>query len=284
MACSQASEPEKSILGFYFNSTDSSRSVTLPKELKEISGLAMTHDGRLFAHNDENSVIYQIDYRNGTILKNFVVGKKKSKKEDFEGLAIVENTFYMVTSEGILFEFKEGEDGKNVKHKTHKTWLSSKYDVEGLCYDSETHALLLACKGYAGKGYSDERAVYVFSLNTKKLEKEPRLLLPKKVFKEDSSFIHTLGDFFLLPVRKFAPSGIERHPKTGTFIIISAKGRSLIEISREGKILGRVVLPSERHKQPEGIAFTPDHHLLISDEGGDSKARITCYPSIKPPE
>jgi hypothetical protein len=190
MACSQASEPEKSILGFYFNSTDSSSSVTLPKELKEISGLAMTQDGRLFAHNDENSVIYQIDYRNGTILKSFVVGKKKSKKEDFEGLAIVENTFFMVTSEGILFEFKEGEDGKNVKHKTHKTWLSSKYDVEGLCYDSETHALLLACKGYAGKGYSDERAVYVFSLNTKKLEKEPRLLLPKKVFKEDHAYYY----------------------------------------------------------------------------------------------
>ena len=48
----------------------------LPPELAEISGLALTPDGRLFAHNDETARITEIDYRRGTIIKHFFVGEK----------------------------------------------------------------------------------------------------------------------------------------------------------------------------------------------------------------
>ena len=43
----------------------------LPRRLAEISGLAMTMDNRLLAHNDEKGIIYEIDYRDGTIVKAF---------------------------------------------------------------------------------------------------------------------------------------------------------------------------------------------------------------------
>jgi uncharacterized protein YjiK len=273
-------ESDTSLLSHYFQNNNTSKSVILPKKLREISGLAMTQDGRLFAHDDETSNIYQVDYHTGDIVKSFIVGAKKLKKEDFEGLAIVKEKFYLVTSDGKIFEFEEGADGEKVKHKIYKTWLKDKYDVEGLCYDPMTHKLLLACKGFAGKRYSDVRAVYAFMLDEKKLLKEPHFLLPKKIFKEDSSFVHTIGEFFLLPVRNFAPSGIERHPKTGTFFIVSAKGHSLIEVSPQGTVLGRVVLHSDQHKQPEGITFSPEYGLLISDEGRNSSAKITFYPYI----
>ena len=35
----------------------------LPKELKEISGLALSSDGKLFTHGDELGQIWEIDYR-----------------------------------------------------------------------------------------------------------------------------------------------------------------------------------------------------------------------------
>ena len=47
----------------------------LPRELDEISGIALTSDGRLLAHGDERAQISEIDYRRGVIVKQFVVGR-----------------------------------------------------------------------------------------------------------------------------------------------------------------------------------------------------------------
>ena len=140
------------------------QSVKLPNILQELSGLAMTKDGRLFGHNDEKADVYQINPDNGKIVKSFSLGKKTLKK-DFEGIAIVDDLFYLVTSDGDLYKFKEGEDKSEVSYKKYETRLSSKNDVEGLCYDPDTETLLLACKGYPGKSYDGKRAVYSFSLD-----------------------------------------------------------------------------------------------------------------------
>jgi uncharacterized protein YjiK len=277
ITCQQAADKQENQLDSYFEAVDNLRSTKLPKALNEISGLAMSEDGRLFAHNDEEGIVYQIDYTTGKIEKKFSLGKKKPPKKDFEGLAIVRDKFFLVTSDGDLYEFKEGDNNDNVEYEIHKTSLSSKNDVEGLCYDPETNALLLACKGYPGKGYKNQKAVYSFSLDNMKLNKKPRFLIPEKIFKEDSSFVHSLGDFFLLPVRKFAPSGIERHPLAGSFFVLSANGYSLIEVSLNGKIIGRIKLDSEIHHQSEGITFTSENILLISDEAAENKAKITSY-------
>ena len=72
----------------------------LPKKLRELSGLAMTVDGRLFAHDDEQAKIHQIDCTSGKVIKSFSVGKK-TLRGDFEGLTIANNIFYLVSSNGI---------------------------------------------------------------------------------------------------------------------------------------------------------------------------------------
>jgi hypothetical protein len=45
--------------------------VTLPVALAEVSGLAYTPDGRLFAPGDEQAVVYQIDLARGRPVKRF---------------------------------------------------------------------------------------------------------------------------------------------------------------------------------------------------------------------
>ena len=144
--------------------------IKLPGELQEISGLTMTDDGRLFGHNDEKGFVYQIDYSNGNITKKFSLGEKY-EREDFEGIAYANKKFYIVTSNGVLYEFDEGSDGESVSFQVYETDLNSKNDVEGLCFDPETNSLLLACKGYPGKGFKKQKAVYSFSLDRMKLDK-----------------------------------------------------------------------------------------------------------------
>jgi hypothetical protein len=55
----------------------------LPPQLLEISGLALTADGNLLAHNDEHPLISVIDPRRGVVLKQFSFGER-GLRGDFE--------------------------------------------------------------------------------------------------------------------------------------------------------------------------------------------------------
>ena len=81
----------------------------LPRELEEVSGLAMTGDNRLLAHNDERAIVFEIDYRNGSIVKSFQLSDMNFPVAgDFEGVAATDDRIYLVSSSGRLFEFREG--------------------------------------------------------------------------------------------------------------------------------------------------------------------------------
>ena len=270
----------KMILDLYFSGAQPERQVKLARKIQEISGLATSSDGRLFAHDDEKAVISQLDPENGQILKQFFIGSKKPVEEDFEGLAIVGPDFYLVTSNGKLYQFTEGNDRESVKYKDYKTGLTAKYDVEGLCYDPETKSLLLACKGFAGKGLDNMRSVFSFSLERMKLDKKPRF----KISIDDitrripTNISRKMGEFFLLiDPPGFAPSGIERHPVSGSFFILSSRSGLIAEIDTEGNLIAVRNLDTNFHRQPEGITFLPDHTMVIGDEGDEQKATLTFY-------
>jgi uncharacterized protein YjiK len=282
IACAENTSQEKTMTEESLFSLESKSTVNLAKKLQELSGLAITTDGRLFGHDDERAVIYQIDFSKGSIIKSFSIGKKTLKK-DFEGIAIVGELFYLVTSNGEIYEFREGKNKSTVPYEKYKTKLSVKNDVEGLCYDSDTESLLLACKGHPGKNYDGNRAVYSFSLTEKKLKKKPRFLMSIEEVNSlnVSDFTEKMGEFFLITESGFAPSGIEKHLGRNSFFILSSQGKMIIEVSADGKIVGKILLDKKHHNQPEGITFTNDNALLISDEGGTGKAKITHYPATR---
>jgi len=103
---------DQSILDQYSLNKKTYTQFSLPKELKEISGLAMSSDGKLFCHNDEKGIIYQLDYKTGNIVSKFKLGWLTVQR-DFEGMAIAKDIFYLVTSSGKIYSFKEGENKKN---------------------------------------------------------------------------------------------------------------------------------------------------------------------------
>lgn len=254
----------KTALSGYDLSDKRPRQFVLPQKLSEASGLVMTDDGRLFCHDDERAVVYQIDYSNGTVVKQFSLGRF-GVRGDFEDIAVAGKLFYLVESNGTIYEFPEGGNGQTVEFRMYKTQLTTKNDVEGLEYDPETHSLLLACKVFPGKGYERNRAVYSFSLKTKQLSATPRFLIPLKEIRS----------------KEFKPSGIARHPKTGTFFVIAARGSTIIEISKEGKILNQQPINSKVNTHPEGIAFAPDLTLVLCNDGQGKRGTLTLYPRTK---
>jgi len=237
--------------------------IKLPKELLEISGITMTPDGKMFAQQDESGIIFQIDYKSGTIIKTFSLGSPPIKK-DFEDLVFVKDKFYMLESNGNIYEFGEGSNGESVEYKVYKNDLRKSSDTEGMSYDPETNSLLIALKGDAGKELEGDKAIYSFSLDNMKMDESPRIILP------------------LQEIRKnFNPSGIQKNIKIGTYFIITANGNEIAEIDKNGKILGRQKLPAPVHSQPEGIAFDKDNNLYISNEGKSGNGSIVVYPYKK---
>jgi len=236
--------------------------IELPEELNEISGLAYLEDNHILAHNDEDGVVYKIKLPSGEVVNKFILGDKIFSK-DFEGISVVDDTIFLVTSSSILYKCYEYEFGSSAKFIKIKTDLTVENNVEGLCYDEETKSLLLACKDKPGKDYQGKKAVYSFNLEKMSLESKPRFLISIKELKNN------------FDIKDFSPSGIERSVASGNFFIISANSKAIIEVSPEGKILAAIKLDKKYHKQPEGITILPDGSLIIADEGNGGKGFIT---------
>lgn len=238
----------------------------LPNELKEISGLTTTKDGRLFAHNDEKGIVYEIDFINRSIVKSFPVGRKTLYK-DFEDIAVANEKFFLLDSNGDLYEFAENENKIYSDYKKYSYPFMSKYNFEGLCFDPKSNSLLIALKKYTGKNYQGMITVFSFDLDKKEFSKKPRYSIPLIEIKKYG-------------INNFSPTGIEYNPTSKTYFIISSHQESIIEVSLDGKILGAKLLSELDHVQPEGITFNKAGDLLISDEGKNKKGRITMYRLI----
>lgn len=265
------------IRGYDFNNKKI-ESMKLANELSEASGLAFTSEGRLFVHNDEQGIIYEIDHRTGSIRRRFFLGKTIIYRDDLEDIAAKKNgaqpdTIFMVNSSGAILRFLPGKDGEKIGFQTFKTPLSIRNDVEGLAYDPATDCLLLACKGEAGIEFkntvpADHRAIYAFSLKTYKLSLKPRFLIPLTKITAQ------------IKEKEFAPSAIARHPRTGNFFVMAARGNAIVELDANGNLLGVSSLPKSVHPQPEGLAIAADGTLVICNEGGGKgkPGRLAVYP------
>lgn len=258
----QQNELNEGTLNHYDFAKSKLNSITIVKELNEISGLTITGDDRLYAHNDEIGKVFELDIETGKIINQFNLGKKKLKR-DFEGIAVVKDSLFMVTSSGVIYKFSFPDDGEHVDYKIYKTFLSAKYDIEGLCYDKATNSLLLACKEYAGKKMNGYKAIYAFSLTNYSLNENPVYLIDLDYLKNKFN------------IKNFSPTGIEINPNSGNLFVLSSHEKAIVELSVAGKILNVVKLDSKNHRQPEGITFLSDQSLVIADEGQNKSAKIT---------
>jgi len=234
----------------------------LPPELAEISGLALTPDGRLFVHNDETARITEIDYRRGVVIKHFFVGEK-DLHGDFEGLTCVEDRFFLLSSDGTLYEFREGTEGERVDYTAHDTHLGKECEFEGVAYDSTANAIVLSCKGVGVKQFKETLVLYRYRLDQTG-EETSELTVPY------SEAIGKNG------WKRLRPTDITVDPSSGNYALVAAQEKALVVLTPSGAVVLSRPLGG-RHAQAEGIAITRDHILIIADEATNGPATITLY-------
>jgi len=254
----QCQDPPTASYGYDFGQR--SGRFDLPNRLDEVSGLAFTADGRLFAHDDEVGTLHEIDIAEEGVGKRFYVGADRVRG-DFEGLAIVGDRFFLISSLGLLYEFREADDREASPYRVTDLGIGSSCEVEGLDYDAEDDALFVACKRVT----PDQGAIVIHRVP---LDPERERLSPILVPKSQLSGLN-LGS-------NFSPSAVVVTPR-GTLILVAAAEEKLIEVDRSGRIVAGVRLSGNRHPQPEGLAIGPDGTLYIADEENGQDARITLY-------
>jgi uncharacterized protein YjiK len=239
----------------------------LSGRLREISGLAMTEDHRLLAHNDEKGIIFELDYRDGTIVKSWELSDlSKPVADDFEGIAVVDDLIYLVTSSGRLYACREGADGQSVLFTMYTTGVGRACEIEGLAYDPVRRTLLLMCKNPQSPEQDGQLGLYHWSVDTKQLIEAAHIQIPIIDFSRH------------IENKTFQPSGIERHPVSGNYFVVAARQHAIAETTPEGQVITVKALSGERHPQAEGITFAADHTLIVADEGKKKRARLALYP------
>ena len=234
----------------------------MPPELREISGMALTQDGKILAHDDEVAKVYVIDPRRGLFLKSFSLGT--GMRGDFESITVAGTDIYMLASNGVLFQFQEGADGAGVPYSAVDLHLGKECEFESMVYEPDSNWLVMPCKKATNKSLEHQLVIYRWKLGGPNSERLSMVTIP---------FAKLVGNN---KWKALHPSDITIDPSSGNFVMIASHEEALVEMTRSGELVRAEVLP-HGHNQPEGIVITKDSLMMISDEATRKPAAITVY-------
>jgi uncharacterized protein YjiK len=236
----------------------------LPKALQEISGLAFDSAGRLFAHDDELAIVYQLDPATHRVIKRFSFGRP-AIRGDFEAIAVVGGQVILSTSDGVLYAGREGRDGEAVPYVTQATGVGRDCETEGMAYEPADRALLFVCKEPRTRALTGYLAVLRWSLERKVLDPRPRILLGLDAITRE------------LKGAGFHPSELVRIPASDHYLILSGREHAIAEITADGRLVAVGRLRRGDHRQAEGLAVGDGGALFIADEGAGRRGTVTVY-------
>ncbi|MDO6391832.1 SdiA-regulated domain-containing protein [Pontibacter sp. BT731] len=229
----------------------------LPAELREVSGISLLPDGSMACVQDEEGKIFLYDLEQKAITREIPF----AGPGDYEGIAIAGEDAYIVRSDGTLFEVA-GFMGRKPEIQVYEASFPATINIEGLAYDEEQNQLLLAPKGHDPK-LKMQKAIYAFSLDSKKFQAEPVINIsleqvepPKKGKKQKS-------DYDVLQ-----PSSLEKHPTNNSLYLLDAVNNRLYAMTKDGKLSRTLELDESQLRQAEGLTFDQEGGMYIASEGG----------------
>lgn len=276
-ACTTPYVPNEKLIGYNLSSPD--RSFELPDILREVSGITSIDSTSFACVQDEDGVLFIYDLVNNEIKHYYSF----HFEGDYEGIARVGKTIYILRSDGHLYEISDFES-PGFQLASYETGIPADNN-EGLCYDPTNDRLLIAIKGKSDKGADnkDKRLIYGFDLKTKTLSAEP-------VFEFD---VETIKQFarnhkINLPTRskkkkkdepiiRFRTSAIGIHPLTGKLFLLSASDHLFFIFNKNGQIEYMETLHPELFNKAEGITFFENGDMLITNEGQDDQPTLLRF-------
>jgi uncharacterized protein YjiK len=231
-----------------------------------VSGLALSDDGRLWAHNDESGVLGAFDPATGKALGGYRLGPS-IPRDDFEGIAVAGSRLYLVSSNGFLYSTalpaRAVAEGV-LPFETIDTGVGKLCEVEGLSYDASPRLLLLACKKPRTEALEHQVAIFRWSIEKRSLAVPDRILIPVTELAKGR------------PGKGFHPSAIERDPQTGQWLLLASADNAFALVDPTGRVLATGAL-RPGHPQPEGLAIDGSGSIYVADEGTKRLGTVTVY-------
>lgn len=245
-----------------YNFSVPSEKMELGKQLREISGMSYVPGKDLIlAENDEKGEIFTVDFTN----RKDNVGKITfGGKGDYEDIVRTDTAVYMLLSSGSIIEVMT----KDSSLATHEFKLEKEgsNEYETLYLGPDGHSLIMLCKQCAHEK-DKMRSAYRFDLATHQFS-------PGEVYHIDITDIQQqLHDDKAL----FKPSAAAISPVTGKLFVLASVGKLLVIAGNDGKVEQVYRLDPGLFNQPEGLMFTPNGDLYISNEGGEGIATILKF-------
>ncbi|WP_299105066.1 SdiA-regulated domain-containing protein [uncultured Winogradskyella sp.] len=233
----------------------------LPKILNEVSGIVWLTYNTFACIQDEDGSIFIYNTENSRITSEI----KFASKGDYEAIAINNEDAYVLRSDGLIYEIKQylSDHPKIFKIVTP---FKSHNNMESLTYDKQKNQLLITPKEY-DLGKKHIKSIYKIPLLTKQMDSIPIVKIDLKA--------DILKDFKEKKIHEtLCPSDIAIHPKTKDIYVLEGRNPKLLILNREGNILNAFELDKHKFAQPEGITFSDDGRLFISNEANDDSANI----------
>ncbi|ANE53422.1 hypothetical protein SY85_10720 [Flavisolibacter tropicus] len=231
----------------------------LPAILKEVSGIKYLGNNRFACIQDRLGSIFIYNTTDNKIEKEIPF----AKAGNYEGIAIAGTSAYVVQSDGTLYEVQDYEGATPVV-KQYDIPLTAKNNVEGLTYDKKNDRLLLVTKGNLPRNRQC-KGVYAFDLKSRKLVAKPVV----KINLADPIFCSLKGKD-----NAFLPSAIEIHPITNDIYILQGSDPKLLVMDEKGQMKKMYTYSRSNLPHAEGLAFSPEGELFISNAGTTGAATI----------
>lgn len=257
------------------------RAMALPAELNEISGLVFDTTGHaIYTVNDEMGTIHKL-----TMGDSIQAQMHFGNDGDYEGIELVNGHFYVLESDGDLYQipaagFGSGNDSVGYR-KFESIW--DKMDAEGLCYLPSRNLLLIAVKDF--KGEDGQKRILGFDLQTETFLESPVFLI--SVEEIAHVLFNTPFEKFSLKVNRtlatekpndfFKPSGIAVHPFRDEIYVINGTNNLMAIFDLDMHLLSVHPLALPEFRQPEGITFDSRGTMYISNEARGRTANILQF-------
>ncbi|SDL04319.1 SdiA-regulated [Pedobacter sp. ok626] len=255
-ACKNPVNKYTSPKGYDFSKPDR---FNMPSSLLEISGITF--------YNGNSDTIYSIQDEDGKLFRQKWDVKKQyhmkfAAKGDFEDLAIVKETVFILKSNGALYSFPFSEAVKPSSEKVkERKKLVPKGEYEGLFADSQTNKVYVLCKKCDIDKQKKQVTGYIFDYKP-----EMDSLVAAESFRLDLNQMKGLNPKLKTSL---SPSALARNPRTNEWYVLSSTNKMLLVTDANWKIKEAHRLNSSTFNQPEGIAFDKAFNLYISNEGDE---------------
>lgn len=225
------------------------RTIDVPKQVDQISGIACATGDAVYAIDDDHGDLYKISLGKKTGVQKWKFGAKA----DYEDVVLVKDRFYILNSDGTIVSF--AQHFPIMDPQQFKLPLKGKNEFEALYYDPASQKLVLLCKNCHGDD-KDEMVAWSFDPLTQTFRDKPFYTVKVKGIEK------LLGR----DVGEWKPSAAAINPLTGDLYVLSSVNKLLVVLDPSRNV--KQVFPLDAHtfKQPEGITFTPEGDMLISNE------------------